>query len=270
MATEQKDFIVAIELGSSKVTGIAGQKKPDGSISVLAMVREDSSSFIRKGVVYNIDKTAQCLTSIVKKLESLLSERAVYLGMPTCGFKVGEYTVSKTGEITGGELSDEIKSSLARAGFVPVSETDESETAPEDKPKGLTFTIPLSELNGKAENFVNMVESKGELIKAAFGIDELPVNRTEDELQILWFKDKEPDNPQVAEKFVRAMVEKARAQKYVSPKPLETDNAKYSMRVFLNSIGFIGTDHKAIRTELLKNLSGSSAWRHPETRRTAK
>jgi len=69
---EQKDFIVAIELGSSKVTGIAGQKKPDGSISVLAVVREDSSSFIRKGVVYNIDKTALCLNGIVKKLESQL------------------------------------------------------------------------------------------------------------------------------------------------------------------------------------------------------
>lgn len=69
---EQKDFIVAIELGSSKVTGIAGQKKPDGSISVLALVREDSDTFIRKGVVYNIDKTAQCLTSIVKKLENQL------------------------------------------------------------------------------------------------------------------------------------------------------------------------------------------------------
>ena len=29
-----KDFIVAIELGSSKVTGIAGRKNLDGSISV--------------------------------------------------------------------------------------------------------------------------------------------------------------------------------------------------------------------------------------------
>ena len=218
----------------------------------------------------NFNVTGSRRKQLVKKLESLLGERAVYLGIPSTAFKVGEYTVSKTGEITGGELSNEIRTALARAGFVPVSETDESETAPEEKPKGLTFTIPLSELNGKAENFLNMVESKGELIKAAFGIDELPVNRTEDELQILWFKDKEPDNPQVAEKFVRAMVEKASTQKYVSPKPLETDNAKYSMRVFLNSIGFIGTDHKAIRAELLKNLSGSSAWRHPETRRAAK
>ena len=67
-----KDFIVAIELGSSKVTGIAGQKKPDGSISVQALVREDSSAFIRKGAVYNIDKTAQCLGNIVKKLEGQL------------------------------------------------------------------------------------------------------------------------------------------------------------------------------------------------------
>ena len=67
-----KEFIVAIELGSSKMTGIAGQKNLDGSINVLAVVKENSSSFIRKGVVYNIDKTAQCLTSIVKKLETQL------------------------------------------------------------------------------------------------------------------------------------------------------------------------------------------------------
>ena len=77
MAAEQKEFIVAIELGSSKVTAIAGQKKPDGSISVLAMIKEDSSSFIHKGVVFNIDKTALCLQNIVKKLESQLKTRIV-------------------------------------------------------------------------------------------------------------------------------------------------------------------------------------------------
>lgn len=67
-----KDFIVAIELGSSKVTGIAGQKNLDGSIKVLAMVKENSSSFIRKGVVNNIDKTAICLTNIINKLKAQL------------------------------------------------------------------------------------------------------------------------------------------------------------------------------------------------------
>lgn len=78
-----KEFIVAIELGSSKVTGIAGQKNLDGSIQILAVVKEASSAFIRKGVVYNIDKTAQCLTSIIKKLETQLKTeiRQVYVGI---------------------------------------------------------------------------------------------------------------------------------------------------------------------------------------------
>ena len=78
-----KDFIVAIELGSSKITGIAGKKNLDGSIQVLACVKEDSTACIRKGVVYNIDKTAQCLTSIVNKLEKQLKTTItqVYVGV---------------------------------------------------------------------------------------------------------------------------------------------------------------------------------------------
>lgn len=77
------EFIVAIELGSSKMTGIAGKKNLDGSISVLAVVTEDSSSCIRKGVVYNIDKTVQSLTNIVKKLETQLKAKIahVYVGV---------------------------------------------------------------------------------------------------------------------------------------------------------------------------------------------
>ena len=78
-----KDFIVAIELGSSKLTGIAGTKNLDGSITVLSVVKEDSASCIRKGVVYNIDKTVQALTSIVNKLETNLKTKIakVYVGV---------------------------------------------------------------------------------------------------------------------------------------------------------------------------------------------
>lgn len=77
------DFIVAIELGSSKITGIAGKKNLDGSINVLAVVKEDATQCISKGVVYNIDKTAQCLSSIVKKLQSQLKYEIahVYVGV---------------------------------------------------------------------------------------------------------------------------------------------------------------------------------------------
>lgn len=78
-----KDFIVAIELGSSKVTGIAGTKNIDGSINVAAVAKEDSSSFIRRGVVYNIDKTAQCIQRIVQQLQNQikLEITQVYVGV---------------------------------------------------------------------------------------------------------------------------------------------------------------------------------------------
>ena len=77
------DFIVAIELGSSKITGIAGKKLPDGGIQILALASENASDCIRKGVIYNLDKTTLSLTSIIKKLESSLkaSISKVYIGM---------------------------------------------------------------------------------------------------------------------------------------------------------------------------------------------
>ncbi len=76
-------FIVAIELGSSKLTGMAGRKMPDGSVQVLATVQEDSSSFIRKGMIFNVDKTAQSLTSVVRKLQDALQKKiaCVYVGI---------------------------------------------------------------------------------------------------------------------------------------------------------------------------------------------
>lgn len=78
-----KDFIVAIELGSSKMTGIAGRKNADGSISVLAVVKEDSTSFIRKGVISNIDKTVQSISNVVMKLSNILKSEIskVYVGV---------------------------------------------------------------------------------------------------------------------------------------------------------------------------------------------
>ncbi len=72
MATTE--FVAAIELSSSMVTGIAGRKKSDGSVQVLAYAQEEASSFIRKGVIFNLDKTTQCLQNIIRKLEEELKE----------------------------------------------------------------------------------------------------------------------------------------------------------------------------------------------------
>ncbi len=102
-----KDFIVAIELGSSKVTGIAGQKKPDGSISVQALVKEDSSSFIRKGVVYNIDKTAQCLQNIIQKLEAQLKLHITQVFVSVGGQSIRSVRNSIVKELPEGTIVDQ-------------------------------------------------------------------------------------------------------------------------------------------------------------------
>ena len=93
-----KEFIVAIELGSSKITGIAVKKSMDGSIQVLAVVREDATSCIRKGVVFNIDKTSICLTNIIKRLKTMLKSEIsrVYVGMGGQSIRSIRNTIVKT------------------------------------------------------------------------------------------------------------------------------------------------------------------------------
>lgn len=77
------DFIVAIELGSTEIAGIAGKKNADGSINLLAYSSEKSDDCIKKGVIYNLDKTTQKLTSIIKELETKLQAgiKKVYIGV---------------------------------------------------------------------------------------------------------------------------------------------------------------------------------------------
>lgn len=93
MATEDK-FIVAIELGSSKVTGIAGRKQPDGAIQILAFAQEPSTTFIRKGRINNVNKMTQCLLNIKEKLEQKLQSTIsrVYVGIGGMGM----HTVANT------------------------------------------------------------------------------------------------------------------------------------------------------------------------------
>lgn len=78
-----KNFIVAIELGSTKIRGIAGKKNPDGTISVLALSEEDATQCIRKGVVYNIDKTTQAISNIIQRLRAQLKTgiKQVFVGI---------------------------------------------------------------------------------------------------------------------------------------------------------------------------------------------
>jgi cell division protein FtsA len=99
------DFIVAIDLGTSHVTGIVGEKNADGTFSVIACETEDSSSCIQRGNIYNVDNTATHVGTLIRKLESNLKGRyidKVYVGVGGQSLRTINHVESK--EIEDGEL----------------------------------------------------------------------------------------------------------------------------------------------------------------------
>lgn len=128
------DFIAAIELSSSKISGIAGKKNSDGSMQVLAYAREDASSFIHKGAIYNIDKTAQALTSIINKLEGQLNNSIakVYVGIGGQSLRTVRNAVSRTLEEEG-IISQELIDSICDENLeVPLADMSVLDVAPQE------------------------------------------------------------------------------------------------------------------------------------------
>lgn len=112
---EAKKFIVAIELGSSKITGVAGKKNPDGSTTLLAMVKEKSTGCIRKGTVYNIEKTVQCVSNIINELKKKLNSdiAQVYVGIGGQSLRSVHNTLQKEFD-SETVISDEIIEDLSK------------------------------------------------------------------------------------------------------------------------------------------------------------
>lgn len=79
---EQESIIVAIELGSSKISGIAGKMK-DGSMQILAYAEDKTTDCVKRGVVYNIEKTTQSIKTVISKLEATLKMKITrtYIGL---------------------------------------------------------------------------------------------------------------------------------------------------------------------------------------------
>lgn len=58
-----------------------------------------------------------------------------------------------------------------------------------------------------------------------------------------------------------AMNHQALTQKSASSKKPQVENPKFSMRTWLNRIGFIGEEFKNCREHLCKHLDGNASWR---------
>lgn len=157
----ERNVVVALEFGSSKVRGIAGSKNLDGSIQILAMEEMNAQNCIRKGMVYNIDKTVMCLKNIVEKMEQTLGMHItqVFVGLGGQALKSKKNVVSKQLDaktIVTQEMVDE----LLTANLASVNNDYEIlEVVPQEYKVGMdSVTDPVGILSDSIEGvFLNIM-----------------------------------------------------------------------------------------------------------------
>lgn len=221
-------------------------------------------------MVINYNVTGAERKRLVAALSNLIGVKAKYLGMPSMAYEVGDFTIDKNGNL---ELSDKVNSEeiervaghLASEGFIAeeeISATEGRQTADSEE-FGLTVSMPRSNFSeGALENLQALVEAKGELIRHALDVEELPIEISEDEVSFPWFEElPTPEEIKAYTHFISALSEMAINQKRISVKEKEVENEKYAFRCFLLRLGFIGKDYKDERKILLRNLTGSSAFK---------
>ena len=210
-----------------------------------------------KELHYNV--TGQDRKELVGIISKVVGMKAVYKFMPTCAFVINNITVEKDGTMVWDERTDQdtieaVIIALAAAGFNPVKDKAETEET------GLTIEIPLEKVS--VGNLTKLLEAKGRLIRRALALDSLPIEVTDSTVKFPWFADCGADECKAYTHFISALCELAANAKRVTAKENETDNDKYAFRCFLLRLGFIGSEYKAERKILLRNLTGSSAFRN--------
>ena len=81
-------YIVAIEVSSSKISGAVGIETTEG-MRILSTASIEFDGFVSKGIVRNVDKTSEAITSIIKQAGSRLK----IISTPESSF---EMTVSRS------------------------------------------------------------------------------------------------------------------------------------------------------------------------------
>ena len=206
---------------------------------------------------------------LVQTIAQTLEVKAKYLGMPSMAYEIDTYTVDRDGTLSFSDRNDteeveRLIEAIAATGFECEPHegfNDESTDAAEDGGTGLTVEIPFDKVN--VGNLTRLLEAKGGLIRKALGVDDVRIEMKEDRVSFPWFTElPSPDEIKAYTHFIAALCEMSRNATRVTAKEKEVDNEKYAFRCFLLRLGFIGEEYKTERKILLKNLSGSSAFRN--------
>ena len=208
-------------------------------------------------IKYNV--TGPDRKRLVQAIEQILESDAKYLGVPSCAYQVDNFTISKDGILS---FDDKTNSSEAEQLIERLSEMG-FEAEIEEVTDGLCIELPLKDTTEAAiDKLRRMVDSKATLIKKALGADSLEIEVTEERIRFPWFdRIPEPEVISATAHFLGHMLDAAKSHKRVTAKEKETDNEKYAFRCFLLRLGFIGDEFKETRRTLLRNLTGSAAFR---------
>ena len=208
-------------------------------------------------VIYNLTDRKP----FVKALEEITGAKAVYMKTPTYEYTVDYFIVTREGNLIFEDMADSeeierVLEELDQRGF----HCESPETEPQGETVGLTVAMPLDKV--LVGNLTNLLEAKGWLIKKALGISELPIEITEEQISFPWFSvGLDDDTVKAYADFIAALCKMSREQKRISNMEKAVENEKYAFRCLLLRLGFVGAKYKANRKILLKNLTGSSAFK---------
>ena len=185
-----------------------------------------------------------------------------YLGAPSFAYQVDYFTIEKSGSLTFDDAADsEVIERLLQHIYDEGFDIDQSRT--EEKSSRVCISLPRSRFTDSSlENLKAILTAKGGLIQKALGVHSLPVEVTEEKVSFPWFSEMPtPEELSAYEMFICKLCEMAGNQKRITAKEKAVDNEKYAFRCFLLRLGFIGAEHKQTRKILLRNLTGSSAFK---------
>ena len=201
---------------------------------------------------------------LVQTISTWLGLPARYCGAPSFNYEVGCVTIEKTGSLVIGDgLAEETIERLTQHLHSEGFDIDMSAVPSEDDTTGICISMPRSLFTEQnLANLHSIVEAKGSLIRKALGAASLPIEVSDHKVSFPWFQEEPtPDEMKAYESFVCRLCDMARNQKRVTAKEKDTDNEKYAFRCFLLRLGFIGDEFKSARKILLRNFSGSSAFK---------
>lgn len=202
---------------------------------------------------------------LVKTISDWLGVPAKYCGAPTFNYEVDYFTIDRNGSLSFDDRADsEVIERLLQHIYDEGFDIDQSNADDEDEPCAVCISMPRSLFtDSDLENLKALIAAKGSLIKKALGVADLPLEITDTKVSFQWFPaTPTPDEMNAYDTFICKLCEMARNQSRVNSSEKPIENEKYAFRCFLLRLGFIGDEYKAARKILLKNLSGSSAFRN--------